>query len=402
MRSLCQPRCFSLFAVSFDFICCPIRLSSPTLCTPTLQDHNACNLGYIGAMATLLLGSSMRLIANYGFQSQPHNHQDAPQTKQEKHTFVSTLAHRLPSTIPHKRKSVENSEASSVSSHIGLSIFRFTQPPSTPSPTPSLKALDNVTVVIPSPSQYQRKSMKASQPARPKYIGLSQECYPTELEEREKAALRTYPTARTVDRSVVPYSASSLQPLRNPSFTASQYLRTTLNTKFRRIEGPAISFDIDDEKLAMLSTNFGFIHEYKLQDGVTPVPDEFNGGCDCDGPCDPKGCGCLYSEVDSDERIVPYHSSEDGQIVLRPDFLHRKSMILECSFRCSCKGKCWNHVVQRGRSVRLQIFDTGPRGFGTFSILLSYVCTLLFLSVSIPFHLTSLCRDSSTLLFDIY
>lgn len=326
------------------------------------------------------------MIANHGFRFQPHNHQDALQTKQETTTFVSTLAHRHPSTIPHKRKSVENSESSSVSSHIGLPNFRFTQPPSTPSPTPSLKAPDNVTVVIPSSSQYQRKLIKAGQPAGPKYIGLSQECYPTDLEERGKAALRTYPTSRTVDRSVVPYSASHMQPLRNPSFTASQYLRTTLNAKFRRIEGPAISFDIDDEKLAILSTNFGFIHEYKLQDGVTPVPDEFNGGCDCDGPCDPKGCGCLYSEVDSNERIVPYHRSENGQIVLRPDFLHRKSMILECSFRCSCKGNCWNHVVQRGRSVRLQIFDTGSRGFGTFSILLFYAFAHLYsyLSLYLP------------------
>lgn len=161
------------------------------------------------------------------------------------------------------------------------------------------------------------------------------------------------------------------------SLSPSKFLRHMQMQKLKRIGGEDLSFDIDDEKLAILSANFGFINEYKLQEGVTPVPSEFIAGCDCAGPCDATSCDCLNEEINSDQKIVAYHLV-NGQRVLRPDFLKRKSIISECSSKCSCQGRqCWNHVVQQGRSVRLEIFDTGKRGFGPISSLFAYLCLIL-------------------------
>jgi histone-lysine N-methyltransferase SUV39H len=151
------------------------------------------------------------------------------------------------------------------------------------------------------------------------------------------------------------------------SITPAQALRYELNQKLRRINGPEVSFDMDDEQVAMLSANFGFLNEYKLQDGITRADPAFNAGCTCNGPCDPESCDCVEMEEEEDKLISTYRTDGD-QVVLGPDFLKRKRhpRILECNESCGCKGKCWNTVVQRGRNVKLQIFDTGSRGLGMY------------------------------------
>jgi len=55
-------------------------------------------------------------------------------------------------------------------------------------------------------------------------------------------------------------------------------------------------------------------------------------------------------------------------MVLRPDFMKRRSLIIECSSLCACGSRCWNRVVQRGRTVRLEIFQTANRGMGLSSL----------------------------------
>lgn len=313
----------------------------------------------------------MELIANLVVWPQAK----VPFQLKEEPTFVSTVAHRRPSppvvakpspTIPQKRKSPDSSEDPLASSRRPTPIVNGTQRPSTPKSAPDLLPSDNVEVVIHSPSAHQRKLTKAGKAAVRGPIGISEEFFPVDVEDQARATLRRYPTAKVAGRDAVPFP-SAPRPLRSMSCSPNKFLRHMQMQKLRRIGGKDLSFDIDDEKLAILSANFGFIDEYKLQDGVAPVPSEFIAGCDCDGPCDEYSCDCLGEELNSDRKIVPYHVV-DGRWVLRPDFLKRKSIISECSSKCSCQGRqCWNHVVQRGRSIRLEIFDTGARGFGSIT-----------------------------------
>ncbi|KAJ5578037.1 uncharacterized protein N7459_007001 [Penicillium hispanicum] len=301
----------------------------------------------------------MGLCANIGLVSQSQ--------LKEPVTFVSTLAHRQPSiTVPHKRKSAESSDASSGASqrdiHARARGFHLTQPTSTPSPSSSTKAaLTGVSVVIPSPDARQRKQIKASRDAE--LAGISESRYPTIDPEQKKASKRAYPKAQAVDRAVISLPGISSSSNDSSSATTGS-LRANLARKLQSIGGPEVAFDIDDKKLAVLCASFEFVNEYSIQPGVTQVPDEFNAGCDCAGHCATTRCGCLNTEPNSDQTIVPYHQLPSGQWVLHPEFLARKSMIYECSFRCSCQGDCWNHVVQRGRQIRLEIFDAGARGLG--------------------------------------
>lgn len=315
----------------------------------------------------------MELIANLVVWPQVN----APLHFKEEPEFVSTVAHRrlsprpiLPkpaATIPQKRKSPQSSEDPLVSSRRPTPIFNNVPRPSTPKSAPG-----NVEVVITSPPT-NRKLIKEGKVAVRGPIGISEEFFPLDVEENARATQRRYPTAKADRRHAVPFP-SARKPLKPSSLSPSKFLRHMQMQKLRRIDGQDLSFDIDDEKLAILSSNFGFINEYKLQEGVTPVPSDFIAGCDCDGPCDEFSCDCLDEELNSDQKIVPYHLV-DGRLVLRPDFLKRKSLISECSSKCSCSGagqQCWNHVVQRGRSVRPQIFDTGERGFGSIPTLYAH------------------------------
>ena len=280
---------------------------------------------------------------------------------------MSTVAHRQPSiTVPQKRKSAESSRSRETSPHdlhVSTQAQRLQFAQFNPSPTPSVKhdVLTGVSVVIPSPDARQQKHLNALRQAE--LAGVSEERYPTIAPEQKKAARRAYPKTEAVDRSVIALSAATPLAIDSVAVTTEQ-LRSSLARKLRGISGPVITFQIDDKKLAMLCATFEFINDYSLQSGVTPVPEEFNAGCDCGDQCDSTKCGCLTTEPDSDRTIIPYHQLESGQWVLHPMFLSRKSMIYECSFRCSCQGKCWNHVVQRGRQIRLEIFDTGARGLG--------------------------------------
>jgi histone-lysine N-methyltransferase SUV39H len=239
--------------------------------------------------------------------------------------------------------------------------------------------------------------MRAS--VKSEYMGLSERYFPTGKEERAKAQRRKYPTKTStpaVNKKVVSFavatptatgpgikkpSASLSLPRSVPSNASSsqsvtaepetqastaKFLRKKLRKKLKRIPGgPDTDFNIDDEKLAALSANFSFVGDYRLGPGVSPVDNAFLTGCDCGSVCDPNTCHCLIQEEESDRFIVAYKRLQSGKVVVRRDFLNRKAMISECSGRCQCaRNNCWNHVVQRGRQVRLEVFDTGERGLG--------------------------------------
>lgn len=202
--------------------------------------------------------------------------------------------------------------------------------------------------------------------------GLSERHYPTEQDER-RSTKGAYPRFKKVNRRAISLLAeypgiilSQSSPDKS-SVAVCRQLRCSLERKLSSIAGPTVSLAVKNERLFDgFSSDFEFIHAYKLHKGVEKVDQSFNGGCACYGTCDPKRCSCLSQEIESDNLIIPYRRAEDtpNLLVLTPDFLKRTTMIYECTPQCGCDENCWNRVVQHGRTVRLEVFHTGNRGFG--------------------------------------
>ncbi|KAJ5938082.1 hypothetical protein N7454_004424 [Penicillium verhagenii] len=216
--------------------------------------------------------------------------------------------------------------------------------PTTSSPVPQ--------VVIPTPSAKIRLLLKPRASKGKKKLGMSEKVYPI-----EKLTETKY------------YSLSDSTPIKTPASAQSEIelLRNYLDERLKGIKGPQVVFNIDDQKLALLSSTFGFVNDYVLLDGVTRVEPGFNSGCNCTGACDPSSCDCLFEEEeDLNTKIRTYRpsASDKDLYVLDPKFLERRSKIVECCGLCSCKGKCWNTVVQQGRQVQFEVFNAGQRGCG--------------------------------------
>ncbi|PLB34640.1 histone-lysine N-methyltransferase Clr4 [Aspergillus candidus] len=248
--------------------------------------------------------------------------------------------------------------------------------PSTPSPGLDPTTAPLPTVVVPSPSRHLKREIdrarvvQSTPHSTPPLSGLSDRFFPTN--DYEKRARRgAYPVAKThpVDRRSVPLLIGRTAPVltaQRPR-VADQLLRA-LQRKLATIKGPPVTFAAGNEHLlADFAANFEFINAYKIRPGVEPLKEEFIGGCGCSGFCDPTRCVCLETEEEnSDRKLIAYGGAADDPLVLvlRPEILHRTVMIVECGARCNCEKACWNRVVQRGRTVRLEIFHTGERGFG--------------------------------------
>ena len=246
------------------------------------------------------------------------------------------------------------------------------QDPTTPSPSPETleKEQRAVSVVIPSPSQQLKEEIQNAEWTvnDSKLMGLSQRFYPTDAYEK-RARKGAYPPAKgRANRRNVSLDIGQPKPILAEKPTVHQQLYRSFMRKLKNINGPPVTLARGDEPmLSGFAANFQFVNEYKIREGVSRVPESFNAGCGCSSVCNPARCSCLSKEVDSDDNIIPYQGAPDDPalLVLTPDFLNRTSMIFECSSRCGCNGRCWNDVVQRGRTVRLEIFHTGDRGFGT-------------------------------------
>lgn len=239
----------------------------------------------------------------------------------------------------------------------------------TPSPAPRTKIEEDISVVIPSPSAQLKSEIDSAKLITDAVLtGVSEKYYPTDVHER-RATRGAYPAARKTNRAGVSLAIGNPGPFltaksRRP---VVDLLCESLGKKLASIKGPSVTVAAGDEKtLAENTAGFEFINEYKLRDGVTPISPEFNAGCSCDVVCDPARCGCLTQEEDSDARIIPYRRAADNGslLVLSPEFMARTSMIYECNSLCGCGEKCWNSVIEQGRTVCLEIFNTGNRGFG--------------------------------------
>ncbi|KAJ5301754.1 hypothetical protein N7508_006617 [Penicillium antarcticum] len=276
-----------------------------------------------------------------------------------------------------KRKSVASSDQSDGSDSDAPHKFARRATPvshahlATSTPPPTLQSQSQFSVVIPSPTSYQKRLNVVAQ--RNAIKGTNEQIFPTDAEER-RVARAAYPKSRApIDRRSTPLSFTSKtnKPLNLSPVSSKQHIvdiRANLDKKLSQINGPPVSTAVQSTKLlAKLADNFEFTNDYIDRPGVFRVQQEYNYGCSCDeGNCSISSCDCLDQEKDSEDRIVPYGNSNDrpGLIVASQKFLVRKAMIMECNSLCSCNGDCWNHVVQKGRTVRLQIFDAGQRGFG--------------------------------------
>jgi histone-lysine N-methyltransferase SUV39H len=133
----------------------------------------------------------------------------------------------------------------------------------------------------------------------------------------------------------------------------------------------------------VLNPNFRFIDHSIIADDVPVAEDSFRTGCDCadNEDCMYNTCQCLDEMApDSDEaeydgsaaaaaalsrrKRFAYHSSKPKAGLLRSRILMSREPIYECHEGCNCSLDCPNRVVERGRTVPLQIFRTEDRGWG--------------------------------------
>lgn len=139
-----------------------------------------------------------------------------------------------------------------------------------------------------------------------------------------------------------------------------------------------------------LPPNFRFINGVVLGAGVSAADPSFRSGCTCgqDEDCQYSGCLCL-ADLDQDEasddsanehnildaatgaslsqagkKAYAYHTHGYKAGLLRSKLHTSKLPLYECHQGCACSPDCPNRVVERGRTVPLQIFRTQDRGWG--------------------------------------
>lgn len=302
-------------------------------------------------------------------------------------SYSSTSVFPPPGLVP---TNGSNHTSTGGDSHVSKKPSPGSKNLTTPSPGPRDVQGSSVSVVIHSPSNEKKKEIQNAQWTRvetPPVTGVSKRHYTTDKHEHDHersrraqegddpraAAAATATTKEKVDRRAVTLGIGRpAVPIltERPKVHIRQQLYRSFVRKLSKIKGPPVTLapSVDDRVLTGIAANFEFVNEYKLRKGVVPVGEDFNAGCGCSTVCDPMRCMCLSDAEEADEKLLPYQTAPDdaGMVVLTPEFRQRRAMIFECSSRCGCRGKCWNNVVQRGRTVRFEIFHTGNRGFGMF------------------------------------
>jgi [histone H3]-lysine9 N-trimethyltransferase SUV39H len=119
--------------------------------------------------------------------------------------------------------------------------------------------------------------------------------------------------------------------------------------------------------------DFKFIEQYDFTKGTNDTDPNALYGCEClhdnDGDigCENESCECLAdcgTDEDGQPLGFPYATNGDKEGCLLPKYLDHRHVVYECNKLCSCGDQCKNKVVQRGRTVKLEIFKTEARGWG--------------------------------------
>jgi histone-lysine N-methyltransferase SUV39H len=113
---------------------------------------------------------------------------------------------------------------------------------------------------------------------------------------------------------------------------------------------------------------------------VEPAEDSFRSGCSCSNAesCQFADCHCLAELLYDDDlemedceanvmrKTYAYHSHGAKAGLLRSRLHDSTLPLYECHQGCACSENCPNRVVERGRTIPLQIFRTEDRGWGKF------------------------------------
>ena len=207
-------------------------------------------------------------------------------------------------------------------------------------------------------------------------IGFS-EAYRTDLDD-ERLKNAAQPKKRKVQRKriKVDLGPKSIDPVLEVSkdlVHPRKQVQDVLTSRFQEQFNIPLTFATNSDR--RLNGKFQFISTYILRKRVEMADPSSDYGCSCTGRCDPAFCQCLEKDIEDDHgkrttQIQTYSRRSDGIVVLSEQYLARdwrQSEITECNQHCGCDFTCPNRVVQKGRTVPLEVFDTAWCGFGVRS-----------------------------------
>jgi len=179
------------------------------------------------------------------------------------------------------------------------------------------------------------------------------------------------PKAKKVKRSKVkldlgiPPAASIFNPA--GVIPPAEQAKRLLDARFEDLSGRPLTF-FNDRNDRQIDGKFQFIDSYIHKGGglkTQLAPPDF--GCQCSRQCDPTDLMCRCLQTQDEQKLVPYTRRQDGLVVLNPDIIDSigtPQEIYECNDACNCSPDCFNRVVEKGRTIPLQIFMTRRCGFG--------------------------------------
>ena len=202
-------------------------------------------------------------------------------------------------------------------------------------------------------------------------------------EDRQKRIHKLQPKVKKVNRRNVKLDWGDDIPATTMPFKHDELIHPreqikeiTKSTVMSITSGPPITFvnDLDEDRL---NGKFQFISEYVIREGVKRQQAHSNVHVNCSSTCrricSPSTCACMRNEnmeIINKAPVPTYRARADGLIVLTDTFITMtrteiaKSEIVECNNNCHCDDGCFNRVVQRGRTLPLEIFKTQFCGFG--------------------------------------
>lgn len=201
--------------------------------------------------------------------------------------------------------------------------------------------------------------------------GLSKYYDDTATSDAERRAV-AQPKAKKVKRSKVkldwgrPPAASVFN--REDVIPPAEQARQLLDAKFEDVSAGASLTFLNERNDRRIDGKFQFINSYIRRENLRQqvAPPDF--GCMCTKHCDPTNVECRCFLTSEGDKLVPYTKCPDGLVVLNPFFIHSVSgtrqEIFECNDACKCSRDCFNRVVQKGRTIPLEIFMTRRCGFG--------------------------------------
>jgi hypothetical protein len=155
----------------------------------------------------------------------------------------------------------------------------------------------------------------------------------------------------------------------------SRAVRFLLQERFKPLN-PSLSFE-NRHNQRQLNGKFQFVTKYIWSKGVmrkkqSALPKR---ACQCSPNESCRGlCKCAIVQAKEPDKVLvdvagvrPYERNPKGINVLSRELLNLSSrltpIIFECTKSCSCGNSCANKVVQKGRTLCLQIFMTERCGF---------------------------------------